>query len=143
MEYLDKQKQRIYNSGARPTNTTQCLGCSGSDKGDGESGSDSAPGTDTTAANGDGGGQPFDPDAWGSGIGSVLGGVGDLIGGIKGGGSNQTAPTYQGGFNNNNTSTDDEKGNATLWIVLGIFGLILVIMIFMMMRKASAAPAAK
>lgn len=130
MKYLEDQKKRISEAGAMNTEIySRSLSGSTSDSGisDGDSGSGSAPGTDGT--DGSGNKEPFDPEAWGSGIGSLLGGVGDLIGGINSPSQPAQQPTIV------QAPPAQQQSNSTMWVVLGIFAVILVVMMFFLLRK--------
>lgn len=142
MEYLEKQKERIAQSGARPTMTTLNDSTDLGSLGAGAAGSASGGGSaNTNAGNNQGGGGQFDAESWGAGIGGLLSGVGDLIGGIQGNRNNQnvntSGSTFSGG--GNNTNNNNTSNNTMLWVVLGAFGLIMLFMMFMIMRSSGKA----
>jgi len=92
--------------------------------------------TTTEESEGDGGN--FDAEAWGNGLGSVLEGVGSLLGGLGVGNNTTNLPNTSG----NNTPTNREaeehkKSSSMIWLI--ILGLIMtLIIVFVLMRKTKS-----
>lgn len=132
MLFLKHRIMNVYNteqlkySGYSPETDPILIGMGGTD------------GTATSPNMEEESGGNFDPEAWGNGLGSVLGGVGDLLGSLGIGGNNTgtNLPTNatNTGSNGGAPKSEDKRPNYTMWLI--IIGVIILLVVgFILLRK--------